>query len=46
MQALGNQQAGMPFTVVVDAEGRVVYAKRGLVTEKDLTRALAPLLGP
>ena len=44
MQALGNEQAGMPFTVVVDAEGRVVYAKRGVVTEKDLAQALAPLL--
>jgi thiol-disulfide isomerase/thioredoxin len=46
MQALGNEQAGMPFTVVVDAEGRVVYAKRGVVTEKDLAKALAPLLRP
>jgi thiol-disulfide isomerase/thioredoxin len=46
MQALGNEKAGMPFTVVLDAEGRVVYSKRGLVTEKDLVRALAPLLRP
>jgi thiol-disulfide isomerase/thioredoxin len=46
MQALGNEQAGMPFTVVVDAEGRVVYAKRGVVTEKALAQALAPLLRP
>jgi thiol-disulfide isomerase/thioredoxin len=46
MQALGNEQAGMPFTVVVDVEGRVVYSKRGVVTEKDLARALAPLLRP
>jgi len=44
MQGLGNDQAAMPFTVLVDAEGRVVYAKRGEVTEKDLARALAPLL--
>lgn len=46
MQALGNAQAGMPFTVVVDAEGQVVYAKRGMVTEKELAKALAPLLRP
>ncbi len=46
MQALGNEQAGMPFTVVVNAAGLVVYAKRGVVTEKDLTKALAPLLRP
>lgn len=44
MQALGNEQAGMPFTVVVDAEGQVVYSKRGVVTKKDLAQALAPLL--
>jgi predicted transcriptional regulator len=36
----------MPFTVVVDAEGQVVYAKRGMVTEKELAKALAPLLRP
>jgi len=46
MQALGNEQAGMPFTVVVDGEGQVVYAKRGVVTEKDLGLALMPLLRP
>jgi thiol-disulfide isomerase/thioredoxin len=46
MQAIGNEQAGMPYTVVVNAEGQVVYAKRGAVTEKELTKALAPLLKP
>jgi thiol-disulfide isomerase/thioredoxin len=46
MQALGNEQAGMPFTVVMDAQGQVVYAKRGVVTEKGLAQALAPLLRP
>jgi thiol-disulfide isomerase/thioredoxin len=46
MGALGNELAGMPFTIVVDAEGRVLYAKRGAVTEKDLKQALAPLLRP
>ncbi|MDP2433750.1 MAG: TlpA disulfide reductase family protein [Pseudomonadota bacterium] len=46
MQALGNKQAGMPYTLVLDGEGRVIYAKRGLVKEKDLDRALAPLLRP
>jgi len=46
MQALGNTQAGMPYTVVLDSEGRVVYSKRGMVKEKDLDRALAQLLRP
>jgi len=46
MQALGNEKAGMPYTVVLDAEGRVVYSKRGLVKGKDLDQALAPLLRP
>jgi len=46
MQALGNEKAGMPFTVVSDAEGQVVYSKRGLITEKDLVRVLTPMLRP
>jgi len=46
MQALGNEKAGMPYTVVLDAEGRVVYSKRGMVKIKDLDQALAPLLRP
>jgi hypothetical protein len=46
MQALGNEEAGMPFTVVVNVEGKVMYAKRGVVTEKELAKALAPLLRP
>ena len=46
MQALGNTQAGMPYTVVLDSEGRVVYSKRGMVKEKDLDHALAQLLRP
>lgn len=46
MQALGNEQAGMPFTIVVDGDGRVVYARRGEVTGKDLDAALASLGRP
>jgi thiol-disulfide isomerase/thioredoxin len=46
MQALGNSAAAMPYTVVVDGEGRVVYAKRGAVTERDLSQALAALARP
>ena len=36
----------MPYTVVLDSEGRVVYSKRGMVKDKDLDRALAQLLRP
>lgn len=46
MQTLGNKKAAMPYTIVLDGEGRVVYSKRGLVTAKDLSGALAPLLRP
>ena len=42
MQALGNKHAGMPYTVVLDAAGKVVFSKIGVVTEKDLAQALQP----
>ena len=44
MQALGNSKALMPFTVILDAEGRVVFSRAGLVSEKELERTLDPLL--
>jgi thiol-disulfide isomerase/thioredoxin len=43
MQALGNMAAGMPYTVVVDAQGEVVFSKRGLMTGNELNQALSPL---
>jgi thiol-disulfide isomerase/thioredoxin len=43
MQALGNVAAGMPYTVVVDAQGAVVFTKRGRVTMEELDHALSTL---
>jgi thiol-disulfide isomerase/thioredoxin len=43
MQALGNTAAGMPYTVIVNSRGDVVFAKRGRVTRKELDKALASL---
>ncbi len=43
MKALGNELGGLPFTVVLDAEGQVVYRKTGLLKPEDLAEATAGL---
>jgi len=43
MQALGNGKALMPFTVILNAEGRTVFSKAGAVSEKELVAALKAL---
>jgi len=42
---LGNRAGGLPFTVVLDREGRLVTTHLGLLTETQLERLVAPLLG-
>ena len=44
MKALGNTMAGLPFTVVLDAEGRIVVRKLGVMRPEDMRAAVAPLL--
>jgi len=44
MQALGNQAAGLPFTLVLDAQGNVVAAKRGAINAARLEQALQAAL--
>jgi len=44
MQALGNQAAGLPFTLVLDAQGNVVAAKRGAMNAARLEQALQAAL--
>ena len=44
MKALGNDMAGLPFTVVLDAEGRIVARKLGVMSPADMRAAVAPLL--
>ncbi|MBI4984877.1 MAG: TlpA family protein disulfide reductase [Rhodocyclales bacterium] len=46
MQALGNAQAGLPFTLAVDRRGNVVYRKLGMVTAADTEAAFAAALRP
>jgi peroxiredoxin len=44
MQALGNRRGRLPFTLAVDAGGRVVGQKLGVLSEGDLDRLLALVL--
>ncbi|MGE5470909.1 MAG: TlpA family protein disulfide reductase [Bacteroidota bacterium] len=43
MQALGNSVGGLPFTLFIDRDGRVVDKKLGMIRKADLDAA-APLL--
>jgi thiol-disulfide isomerase/thioredoxin len=42
---LGNRAGGLPFTVILDREGKVVTAHLGLISEAELARIVAPLSG-
>jgi thiol-disulfide isomerase/thioredoxin len=42
---LGNRAGGLPFTVILDRQGRLVRAHLGLISEAELARIVAPLLG-
>jgi len=44
MLALGNDKGGLPFTVAIDAHGRMVYKKLGLMKKADLEAAAELLL--
>jgi len=44
MKQLGNQQGGLPFTVVLDRQGTVARTQLGAFREGDLDRILDPLL--
>lgn len=43
MQALGNTQGGLPFTVVIDRKGQIVSRKLGAMNAKDLRDAVEHL---
>ena len=42
---LGNRAGGLPFTVVLDRDGRLVTTHLGLLSEVQLERLIKPLLG-
>lgn len=44
MKALGNTKAGLPFTVVIDADGKITTRKLGVMSADDMQAAVAPLL--
>ncbi len=44
MQALGNNAAGLPYTLVLDARGNVVDSKRGQMKASRLEKALQAAL--
>ncbi|MEW6294555.1 MAG: TlpA disulfide reductase family protein [Pseudomonadota bacterium] len=43
LRALGNAKAGLPYTLVIDAQGLVVARKLGLMTRAELEAAVAGL---
>ena len=43
MQALGNPAGGLPYTLVIAADGRLVAKKLGLISKAELDAALAVL---
>jgi len=44
LQTLGNKAAGLPYTVVLDRSGNIVFTKRGAVTRERIEQVLDPLL--
>lgn len=43
LHALGNPKGGLPYTLVIDADGRVVAKKLGLISRAELDAAVAAL---
>ena len=43
MRKLGNHSGGLPYTVVVDRNGKVVHRKLGALKQGDLDVVLGPL---
>jgi thiol-disulfide isomerase/thioredoxin len=44
MQILGNSRGGLPFTVVIDAKGKLLSRKLGEITASELAEAAKSLL--
>jgi thiol-disulfide isomerase/thioredoxin len=40
-RALGNEQQGIPFTLIISPTGNVIYKKLGKVKQEDIMKALA-----
>lgn len=46
MREWGNRTGIVPYTVVIDRDGRIRHVHRGLMGEEDLELFVTPLLGP
>lgn len=44
MKALGNEKSGLPFTVVIDRNGRMVEKKLGAMTKAEMEAAIKRVL--
>jgi thiol-disulfide isomerase/thioredoxin len=42
---LGNRAGALPYTLILDRNGKIVATHLGLISEAELTRIIAPLLG-
>jgi peroxiredoxin len=42
---LGNRRSGLPYTVVLNRQGRIVFTHLGAVSEAQLRAVVEPLLG-
>ena len=45
MRGLGNNAGGLPYTVVADRSGELVYRQLGILKQEILETLLAPLVG-
>ena len=43
-EAYGNDLGALPYTVVIDRQGRIAYIKRGAVQRAEMDKVLRPLL--
>jgi hypothetical protein len=44
MKALGNSKAGLPFTVVIDRDGRIRSSALGAMDQAEMEDAVRPIL--
>ena len=42
--AIGNHEGGLPFSVIIDRQGKIVIAKVGMLREEKLEKLITPLL--
>jgi thiol-disulfide isomerase/thioredoxin len=45
IRKLGNRAGGLPYTLVLDRQGKAVATHLGILSEAELERILAPLVG-